>query len=92
MQRRTFPAAGASAGAALAILRHTPDSRHEWEFRGRAYGTHREVNVELGPVQVIDRRTFHIHELLDRCLPKPRKVGEFQEQLLIIEENPEPML
>ena len=48
-----------------------------------------EIHVELRPVKVIRCRPLDIRQLVDRCLPEPRKLRERDEQFLGIEQQPE---
>jgi hypothetical protein len=39
-------------------------------------GFHREIDVEVGPIQVVRTRKPDIRDFPNRRLPKPRKLGE----------------
>ena len=52
----------------------------------------REVDIQLGPVQMIWAWPLDFGQLLDGGLPEPWEVLEGQQQLLVAEQNPEPVL
>jgi hypothetical protein len=49
----------------------------------------RQVDVEIGPVEVIGRWPKDIDDLADRCFGKPRKLFEGHEEIPGIEVEPE---
>lgn len=63
--------------------------RNQGEVRGRADRADRKVDVKERPVQVIGARPLHLRQRADARLPKPRKVVEAQEELLVSKQQPE---
>lgn len=54
-----------------------PAQARDQRERGRVTNRlHREVHVELRPVQMVGRGPFDIQQLLDGCPPKPRELPE----------------
>lgn len=51
-----------------------------------------QVDVEIGPVQMVGRGKFDVQNLADRDIAKPRKFGERQKQFFIGQQQPEAML
>src|SRR5687767_10710498 len=54
-----------------------------------ADGFHRDIHVELRPIQMILRRTLNVQQLLDCCFLEPREIGERYRELLVPQEYPE---
>jgi hypothetical protein len=48
-----------------------------------------EIHVEVGPEEVVCRRTLDVQDLPDRRLAKRRARPELDEQLLAVEQQPE---
>jgi|APTNR8051073442_1049403.scaffolds.fasta_scaffold05801_3 hypothetical protein len=55
-------------------------------------GFNGQINVKFGPVQMVCRGEFDVQELADRNLSKPGEPREREEQLLIVQQEPEAML
>jgi len=49
-------------------------------------GFNGQVDVEVGPIEVVGGWEFDVQDLADRDIPKPRKFGERQKQLFIVEQ------
>jgi hypothetical protein len=49
----------------------------------------REIDVELGPVEMPGMRERDIDELADRRLAEPREIGLGHEELALIDQEPE---
>src|SRR3972149_10109422 len=54
-------------------------------------GLHREIDIEIRPVQVVRAWKLHVRDFPNRSLPKPRKLVERHEQLPFPDEQPEPV-
>jgi hypothetical protein len=52
-------------------------------------GLHSQVNVELGPVQMIGARMLDGEDLPDRRVSKPREVSKGHKQLAVCDNKPE---
>lgn len=50
---------------------------------GVANGLNGQVDVEVGPVEMVGRGELDVQNLADRDIPKPRKLGERQKQFFI---------
>jgi len=50
-----------------------------------------QIHVQGRPAQVTARRTLDLCELSDRGVPKPGKLGEREEELSAIQEQPQPV-
>jgi len=55
-------------------------------------GLDRNVRVQIGPVEMVRMWEFNVAQLADRNVPKPRKVLECEEPLLLTNQEPEAML
>jgi len=49
----------------------------------------REIDVEVGPCQMVGSRPENIQYLVDRCLGKPRELPKIDEQLPSSKVQPE---
>jgi hypothetical protein len=51
-------------------------------------GLHREINVEIRPIQVMGARKLDVRDLSDGRFTKPGKLAERNEQLALADEQP----
>jgi len=51
-----------------------------------ANGFNCQVDVELGPVQMLGGRLLNVQNLANRCVLKPRELREGQKQLLVTQQ------
>lgn len=56
---------------------------------GVADGVHRQVDVEVGPVEMVGREDLYVEELSDRGILEPGKVSEREEEFFISQQQPE---
>src|ERR1700704_3390060 len=54
-------------------------------------GVHREIDVQVRPVQVMGSRKLDIRDFSNRRLPKPGKLCERYEELALADKQPEPV-
>jgi hypothetical protein len=54
-------------------------------------GVDGEIYVQVRPVQVVGTRKLDIRDFPNRRLPKPRKLGERNEELALADKQPEPV-
>jgi hypothetical protein len=52
-------------------------------------GLDSEVDIEVGPVQMMRARQLHVRNRPNGRVTKPRKVLERDEQLLVVDDQPE---
>ena len=52
-------------------------------------GLDREVDVEFRPIEMTLGWQLDVENLPDRDVPEPWKLGELQENLFLVEKNPE---
>jgi hypothetical protein len=50
---------------------------------------HRQINIQLRPIQMVLRRSFHLSDLFDRGRLKPWKLFEREQEFLIPQQDPE---
>ena len=55
-------------------------------------GLYCQIDVEVWPVQVMGMRPFHLENSSHRCFPEPGKLLEREEELPIVQEEPEAVL
>lgn len=51
-----------------------------------------KIDVQVGPVKMVWVRKLHVGQLPNRCILEPGKLGKWNEQLLISEQQPEAVL
>src|SRR2546427_13151871 len=64
---------------------------HERVFLRVLDGFHGEVDIEVGPIQMMRTRQLHVGNRSNGRVPKPRKLLERDEQLLVVDDQPEPV-
>jgi len=55
------------------------------------YGFDGEIDIEIGPVQVVRRLKLNVKKLAYGCISKPRKIFESKKDLLLLDQKPEAM-
>jgi len=54
-------------------------------------GLDRQVDVEIGPVEMLLGWYVNVEKVIDDRAPEPRKLLEWEKELSIAQENPEPV-
>jgi hypothetical protein len=67
------------------------DLADKGELLGMPYRLDSQVDIQIRPVEMVRRRQFDVENLPDCNVTKPWKFRKGQKQLLIIQQNPEPV-
>jgi len=54
-------------------------------------GLDRQVDVEIGPVEMLLGWSLNVEKVIDDRAPEPRKLLEWEKELSIAQENPQPL-